>query len=328
MNKIAFVGFGELTWDKNFDIFIKLIKENGGGTTWNVLSNLGNMNQKVKSYAIGVCGNDQYGERAKQKLKQSNVNIDNIQTIDKPTNTVHSIIPAEINSDSSIIYSMKSPLTQIETYKLSEELPTNCSINLQGQTVIIILENFRRQNLEFLKNFNDKRVVMDIGRKKVLEDKEKDFLIEYLKKVDLVQISSEILDELYKILETSNLQELFKLISPELLILTNGRKEVNFLFKENGEVKTVKKTPKSATKIVDTTGAGDSFLSVIINGYGRYIQQGKKIDNAFIDKIFPIANKLSIKAIGQLGGRCEKETILSWSKEIKEKTYEENELEI
>ncbi len=317
MKQIKYIGYGELTWDKNYDSSLNLIKENGGGTTWNILSNLASFDSRHNVVAIGVVGNDQYGDKAIDVLKLRGVDTRYIKKINKFTNVVYSIIPEKVNGDNDIKYSMISPLNSKDTYRLSEDLSTSFPKEFNQYDNIIILENFRYQNLEFIFQCKSKKVAMDIGRKRVFENYKKEYLFNFLKNIDVCQISMDVLQDLYAKLQIENINELLSIMNPDLLVITNGKKITNFIYKQNDKYILEKKQPNCVTDIIDTTGAGDCFFSVIISNYARYWQHDKKVDKKFIDKVFPLANQLSGEEIKQIGGRCELVTIKKWLEKIK-----------
>lgn len=319
MKLIKFIGYGELTWDQNYDSLLNLIKENGGGTTWNILSNIASFGSKDNTMAIGVVGNDNYGKRAINALRERGINVQYLQEKNKPTNMVFSIIPDKITGDQDIKYSMISPVTNKGTYKFYENLSSEVPESLNDFFNIIIIENFRSQNIEFIKHCKEKKVVMDIGRKKILEGYDKEYLIDFLNNIDVCQISMEVLKDLYSKLQINSTKELVSIINPELLIITNGKNNTTFIYNTENGYTWKRKKPAPVNDIVDTTGAGDCFFSVIINAYGRYCGNNKNIDEEFIDTVFPLASGLSAEVIRQIGGRCDLSTIKRWRDKTKYK---------
>ena len=319
MKKIKFIGYGELTWDQNYNSSLKLIKENGGGTTWNILSNIACFGTENNTMAIGVVGNDIYGKKAVDCLRRNNIDVSYIEEKNKPTNMVFSIIPDRIDNDNIVRYSMVSPKDNIQTYEFCEDLSTEVPECLNDFYNIIILENFRPQNIEFIKKIKQKKVALDIGREKILNGYDKEYLVDYLKNIDLCQISMEVLKKLYETLEISSVKELVSIINPDLLIITNGEKSTTFIYKENDTYTFKRKKPSFVNNIIDPTGAGDCFFSIVINNYGKYCLNEKEIDEEFIDTVFPLATGLSEEVIKQIGGRCDLETMKKWSKKIREK---------
>ena len=51
---------------------------------------------------------------------------------------------------------------------------------------------------------------------------------------------------------------------------------------------------------IDDTGAGDAFLSVVIQ---EYYNNNKRIDQQFVDKTFKKATKVTTQAVSHLGAR-------------------------
>ena len=287
-----------------------------GGTTWNILSNISRMNFSRNAYAIGICGNDSIGDKAIESLKKSGINVDRIEKRNKLTNIVFSIIPQGLGIDKQIRYTTVSPFTKRDRYNLIERLPLYIDDKLKRDCALIIIENFREENIQFINQFRNKKVVMDIGRIKILNGINRESAIELLKNINMAQISAEVLDQLLIALSLKSVEELYEIINPDLMIITNGRNKTKFMIKEKGNLRIIEKTPRIIEAVKDTTGAGDSFFSVIINAYSRYIEQDKEIDSKFINDVFPKAQGLSEEIIKQVGGRCDNETINNWKKNI------------
>ncbi len=68
---------------------------------------------------------------------------------------------------------------------------------------------------------------------------------------------------------------------------------------ENGAISEVSKTPEEIINPVDTAGAGDAFFSVLLREYAY----SDKIDKAFVDRVFPMANNASKEALLRYGSR-------------------------
>ena len=130
-----------------------------------------------------------------------------------------------------------------------------------------------------------------------------------------------------KKLNVKNELELYKLLDPELLVITYGCDGAKFLFRENEEVKEINKKPfKIVKNVADTSGAGDAFLSVILKSYNMLLSNNRKFDESSINNIFSLANLFSCQIIQQIGCRASREILTKWLSEYKS-LCEEQEIE-
>ena len=130
--------------------------------------------------------------------------------------------------------------------------------------------------------------------------------------MDICQLNGDVVKTLLKKLNVSNEIELYKKLNTELLIITYGKNGAKFLYQENEEIKEVNKKPKVVIEnVIDASGAGDGFLSVILKVYNKYVSQDKKIDRNFVDNVFALANRFSCQIIQQIGCRGTKTTFFN-----------------
>jgi sugar/nucleoside kinase (ribokinase family) len=296
----VFISHGDIILDKIYSDNLELISQDGGGCNWNDLYNLSLMGEKC--YALGSIGNDDEGKIAIASLNRAGVNTDNIIVEEKNTNIMNIIIPNKDLEDNSIIHSWYSPITMEYTMNFSKNLPTNLPKELQNDEVYIILDKFLPVNLELINNIKNKKVCLDIGHIRFFEHFTRQYLLNFFQKADFVQLNENVISLLFERLHVHSLVELFKLINPDLIILTKGKRGAEFVFRENGEIKVTSEEPKIIAEIVDSSGAGDAFFSTFLREYAYT----DKIDLEFIKKTFELANKSSREVIAQVGSRINK----------------------
>ncbi len=298
MSSKVFVSHGDIILDNVYDGDLNLIKQDGGGSNWNSLYNLSYMGETC--YAIGTCGKDKEGDIAISSLKNHGVNVDFIRRDDITTSIMNIIIPNKSKlGDDTIIHSWYSPITNKRTLFFREDLPTNIPQELENKEIYVLLDKFETVNLEFINNIKNKKVCLDIGHVRFIEHFSKQYLINFFKNGNLVQLNNNVAPLLFERLQIENEFELFDLLDLDLLVITKGKKGASFIFKENDKFVCVDKSPEVIAEVVDSSGAGDAFFATVIKEYAY----ADKIDKNFISHTFDIANKASRDVIGQLGSR-------------------------
>ena len=296
MEKI-FISHGDIILDNIYDCNLNLIKQDGGGCNWNDLYNLAYMGEKC--YALGSAGNDKEGQIAINSLKKLGINVDGINIEDKATNIMNIIFPNQDIEDDNILHSWYSPITNTLTMTFSDNMPTKLPEELSDKEIYIILDKFMPVNLEFIKNIKNKKVCLDVGHIRFFEHFTRQYLVNFLKTADYMQLNESVIDMLYERLNVHSEAELFNLLDLDLLVLTRGKRGATFVFKENDIVQTIHKRPEILVSAVDTSGAGDAFFSTMVREYAY----SNCIDVDFINRTFELANKSSREILSKIGSR-------------------------
>lgn len=298
MSNKVFISHGDIILDKVYNENLELIKQDGGGSNWNTLYNLSYMGETC--YAIGNCGNDEEGKIAISSLNQYGVNTDYVICNNNHTNVMNIIIPKKTGlGDDTIIHSWYSPITNKRTLFFSENLPVNIPEEIKDKEIYVLLDKFETINLDFLNNIPNKKVCLDIGHIRFIEHFSKQYLTTFFKNANLVQLNNNVASLLFERLQITNEFELFNLLDLDLLVITKGKKGATFIFKENGNLISVDKSPEIIAEVIDSSGAGDAFFATVIKQYAY----SKTIDTNFIEETFSVANTSSREVISQLGSR-------------------------
>ncbi len=298
MSNKVFISHGDIILDKVYDGDLNLIKEDGGGSNWNSLYNLSYMGEAC--YAVGSCGNDREGELAISSLINFGVNTDFVKHGDFPTNVMNIIIPRKTGlGDDSIIHSWYSPITNKRTLFFRDDLPVLLPKEILDKDLYILLDKFEPINLEFIDNIPNKKLCLDIGHYRFIEHFSKQYLTNFFKKANLVQLNDNVSSLLFERLQIQDEFELFNLLDLDLLVITRGKKGASFIFRENGNIVCIDKSPDVIAEVVDSSGAGDAFFATVIKEYAYTAS----IDSNFVNNTFGIANKASRDVISQLGSR-------------------------
>lgn len=209
-------------------------------------------------------------------------------------------MPATNNlGDNDIIHTWYSPITNKNTMHFSDNLPLDIPKSLLDKEIYVILDKFENVNFEFIKKIDNKKVCLDVGAEEFIEYYTNQYLINFFRQANIMQLNNNISEFLFKKLKIRDALDFFNLLDLELLIITNGKKGATFLYKEDNTIKQIEKVPSIIADAVDTSGAGDAFFSVIIREYAYC----DKVNKIFIDKTFELANSFSRDVISKLGSR-------------------------
>ncbi len=298
MAKKIFVSHGDIILDKIYNGDLEFIKQDGGGCNWNDLYNLSLMGETC--YAFGTAGNDEEGKVAISSLKRANVDTSYIEIEEKSTNIMNIIIPNSNLNDNTVIHSWYSPITNKFTMNFSENLPKKLPDSLQNNEVYLILDKFLPVNLEFLESIQNRKVCLDIGHIRFFEHFTRQYLLNFFKNADYVQLNNSVTDLLFERLDVKDEAELFELLDLKLLVLTKGKKGAIFFFRDNNyNIVSILKKPEIVVNATDTSGAGDAFFSMVV----REFAYADKIDEFFVDNTFSLANAASRDVLANLGSR-------------------------
>lgn len=298
MAKKIFVSHGDIILDKIYNGDLEFIKQDGGGCNWNDLYNLSLMGETC--YAFGTAGNDEEGKVAISSLKRANVDTSYIEIEEKSTNIMNIIIPNSTLNDNTVIHSWYSPITNKLTMNFSENLPKKLPDSLQNNEVYLILDKFLPVNLEFLESIQNRKVCLDIGHIRFFEHFTRQYLLNFFKNADYVQLNDSVTDLLFERLDVKDEAELFELLDLKLLVLTKGKKGAIFFFRDNNyNIVSILKKPEIVVNATDTSGAGDAFFSMVV----REFAYADKIDEFFVDNTFSLANAASRDVLANLGSR-------------------------
>lgn len=295
--KKIFISHGDIILDKIYDGNLNLLKEDGGGCNWNDLYNLAYMGESC--YAFGSIGNDREGTIAINSLKKFGINTDSVIVENKATNVMNIIIPNQSLEDNSVLHSWYSPITNTYTMNFSDNLPTDIPEELKKNEIYIILDKFLPVNLSFVQNIKNKKVCLDVGHIRFFEHFTKQYLINFFKEANYMQLNESVSPLLFERLQVNSCIELFELLDLDLLVLTKGKRGALLVYKENNIIKEIQKVPSIVVDIVDSSGAGDAFFSCFVREYAY----ANKIDSDFINKTFELANSASREVLSQVGSR-------------------------
>lgn len=220
------------------DSNIGKISVSSGGVGRNICENLLRLGEDVTF--ITAIGNDLAGEKIEKELKDLKCKIIKPLT-NKPTAS-YLAIHDEIGDmalalcDTSIIDDLSNDL--FEHYK---DL-------IKSANLLVFDGNLTPQTLDYLfKTFENKIIVDGISTSKVIKFKD------YLSKIYVLKVNSYEYDVIKPFISDDNI--------PQYLIVTSGKDSIKCITKEQEYVIEI----EPIEEVVNTTGAGDAFISGVIS---------------------------------------------------------------
>jgi len=307
LKNVCVIGIGELTLDEMYIEEagkLKLVKKDAGGTVWNMLCNLSM--EGIKTIAVGACGDDEDGKRCVQSLEEFNVSTKYVKRQLKNTRKVHIMIKKDSVDESELTAnSYKSPVSEEE---VKQNTNNKWIRNIQIENIheyeqcIVVINCLRKEYFDYafeLKKKNNKiKIALDIGYRGFVRYISKQKIIEFLKNIDILQTN----EKVYRFMEISKkltYEDIMNETNIEIMSITKGSKGVDFIYKENENIKVHKCEITSPAKVIDPSGAGDAFFATLLNAY----MKETKITSKFLDKTFENAIEVTKNVVGIIGAR-------------------------
>lgn len=285
------IGIGNLVTDYYYKNG-KFIGVCGGMTSFNIISNL---SKKFDTYAIGICGNDVDGKIAIKSLKDLNVDTKYVSTSEIQTRCFH------INVLNDSVSSRKRcPMCgRKKWYDKSNEIIT-IPKELLVKNNIMIFDTLDEENLILATKTKENECIniIDIGRAGILEKLSEDKIIEKLKgKFDFIQLNERVAKFLLEKFSLKNTKKINEIFSAKMLIITYGKKGAEFIYSK----KSYTYKMESPAEELDSTGAGDLFLSVIIK---NLIDSEFNVNKRLLNKAYHEATILTSQLVQKIGARA------------------------
>ncbi|AAT75872.1 fructokinase [Mesoplasma florum L1] len=277
------------------------IKSEVGGASFNVACSIGALKQN-NSYFMGSLGNDEFVSPIKDFVKKFNVKEDFIQESDKPTTIAK--VTLDENKERFFQFIRNSDAEYSLSKESNEKLSKIDFIHFGSATGFLegnlkesyneLFEFAIKNNIKFSfdPNFRDKLWVTDQEIKNF-----KNHCQKFMDKASLIKFSE---DELLLLTEIGNQEEAVRTImqrNPNALVcITRGCEDTIFGWKNQiNYVPTI-----LAEHLVDTTGAGDAFISNLISEYVS-IDVDANFSTEEITKIIKKSNMFANQTVQYLG---------------------------
>lgn len=268
----------------------KLIGVDGGMSSHNIIANLAK--KKISTAVYGVSGNDIQGKIANLSLKKLNVDVSKVLIKDNiKTRCFH------VSYDEEGFISKKR-CPKCNEKKLYEESQIDIEYitkNIQNDD-ILVFDNLNDKNIEIIKNVSNKKII-DIGQYFEFENLSKEDIINKLNNgFEIINFNERVSNYLLDKLNLKNNIELYNLLKAKLVTITRGENGAIFIYNS----KEYKFNLKDNGNVIDSSGAGDAFISSIIFDY---IKNSYEFNEELFQKWYEKSIKLTSKVVSNFGAR-------------------------
>lgn len=268
----------------------KLIGVDGGMSSHNIIANLAK--KKISTAVYGVSGNDIQGKIANLSLKKLNVDASKVLIKDNiKTRCFHVSYDEE-----GFISKKRCPkCNEKKWYEESQIDIEYITKNIQNDD-ILVFDNLNDKNIEIIKNVSNKKII-DIGQYFEFENLSKEDIINKLNNgFEIINFNERVSNYLLDKLNLKNNIELYNLLKAKLVTITRGENGAIFIYNS----KEYKFNLKDNGNVIDSSGAGDSFLSSIIFDY---IKNNYEFNEELFPKWYEKSIKLTSKVVSNFGAR-------------------------
>lgn len=272
----------------------KLLGINGGMTSHNIIANLAKM--KVNTSVFGCCGNDLQGEIAINSLKKINVDINNIKKIENVRTRCFHVSYFDENNKLSFTSKKRCPFCNNKKWYDESLIDTSYVLSNIKEDDVLVFDNLNSKN-QLIIDKADNRKIIDLGQYFELENVNDEEIIKKLaNKFEIINFNERVTKYLIKRFNLNNDKELYDIIKPNLMTVTRGEKGATFI--TDDEVYNFELINKG--NVVDSTGAGDAFISSIIKDAIKH-NFNYEVNN--LKKWYENSNKLTFKVVSKMGAR-------------------------
>lgn len=268
----------------------KLIGVNGGMSSHNIIANLAK--KKISTAVYGVSGNDIQGKIANLSLKKLNVDVSKVLIKDNiKTRCFHVSYDEE-----GFISKKRCPkCNEKKWYEESQIDIEYITKNIQNDD-ILVFDNLNDKNIEIIKNVCNKKII-DIGQYFEFENLSKEDIINKLNNgFEIINFNERVSNYLLDKLNLKNNIELYNLLKAKLVTITRGENGAIFIYNS----KEYKFNLKDNGNVIDSSGAGDAFISSIIFDY---IKNSYEFNEELFPKWYEKSIKLTSKVVSNFGAR-------------------------
>ena len=259
--------FGEVLWDV-FPSHKKI-----GGAPLNVAVRL--TTTRIDTALISKVGDDTLGEEIVSYLKSNGLSTDTIQKdIEHPTGEVK----VHLDSEGVASYTINEPVAWdfVELTENARQKVKEADVFIYGS---LASRNSVSRNTLFQLLELAKFKVLDINLRPPFYDKE--LLLQLMTEADFIKCNDEELEEIKAYLkihaseEREIIKEVAKLTNTQQICVTRGGKGAVLYFK-----KAFYSNKGYKVKVIDTVGAGDSFLATLLTNLVKEKKPQKALDKA------------------------------------------------
>ena len=272
----------------------KLLGINGGMTSHNIIANLANMN--INTAVLGACGDDLKGKIAMKSLEDLKVDIKNISILTNVKTRCFHVSYFDNDNKLTFITKKRCPFCNNKKWYEDSLIDTNNILKNINDDDILVFDNLNDKNQIIIDNTNNKKVI-DLGQYFELENLSRTEILDKLStKFEIINFNERVSKYLIKKLGLNNDIALYNVLKPNFMTITRGENGATFISK--GIEYNFKLNVKG--KVIDSTGAGDAFISSIIKDC---IQNDFNYNPVLFKKWYENSNKLTSKVVSKMGAR-------------------------
>lgn len=272
----------------------KLLGVNGGMTSHNIIANLAKMGLPTSVYAC--CGNDIEGTMAIKSLEQLKVDVSNIKRVDDVKTRCFHISYTEDGDKLSFTSKKRCPFCNNKKWYDESLIDCNYILNHINEDDILIFDNLNDKNQNIIDNTKNKKII-DLGQYFELENLSPEIIINKIQgKFEIINFNERVTKYLLNKLNLASELEIYNCLKPNFMTITRGADGATFIYDGMQYDFSLITTGKT----VDSTGAGDAFISSIIKDY---IKNNYHYDADLFQKWYENSNKLTSKVVSKMGAR-------------------------
>lgn len=272
----------------------KFIGINGGMTSHNIIANLANMG--IDTAVFGACGDDIQGEISIKSLELLKVNTENIKVFENTRTRCFHI--SYFDEDGKLLFTSKKRCPVCNNKKWYDEslIDVDTILKSINSDDILIFDNLNNKNQEVINKVNNKKII-DLGQYFELEKlSDKEIVNIISNKFEIINFNERVTKYLINRLNFKDDVDIYNLLKPKFMSVTRGENGATFVY--DGKSYDFKLISKG--NVVDSTGAGDAFISSIIKDC---INNNFNYDSSLFEKWYSNSNKLTKKVVSKFGAR-------------------------
>lgn len=268
----------------------KLIGVDGGMSSHNIIANLAK--RKIPTAVYGISGNDIQGKIANLSLKKLNVDVSKVLI----KNNIKTRCFHVSYDEEGFISKKRCPKCNEKKWYEESQIDIEYITNNIQNDDILVFDNLNDKNIEIIKKVSNKKII-DIGQYFEFENLSKEDIINKLNNgFEIINFNERVSNYLLDKLNLKNNIELYNLLKAKLVTITRGENGAIFIYNS----KEYKFNLKDNGNVIDSSGAGDAFISSIIFDY---IKNSYEFNEELFPKWYEKSIKLTSKVVSNFGAR-------------------------
>ncbi len=272
----------------------KLLGINGGMTSHNIIANLAKMG--INTAVFGACGDDLQGKIAIKSLENLNVDVKNITILNNVRTRCFHVSYFDNEGKLSFTSKKRCPFCNNKKWYEESLIDTSDIIKNINADDILVFDNLNNKNQIIIDCSVNKKII-DLGQYFELENlADKEIIYKLNNKFEIINFNERVSKYLIKRLNLNNNTQLYNILKPNFMTITCGEEGAIFIY-EGIEYKfNLMKKGDS----IDSTGAGDAFISSIIRDS---IKNNFVYNPDLFKKWYENSIKLTTKVVSKMGAR-------------------------